>query len=302
MDNFDWKTYTENYEDLQKIGINTKELAWAHWINYGRKENRTFKKLNNVISALNVNCNNTNDNLKKNLLIIACHTNNNLKYTILKNNIKYFEKDNIDIILVNSVEYEKTYDYFISDKIIDKIYVQNNVLIDFGKWIYIIENRNYVKNYKNIIFTNDSYIIVNNIDNYLKKIDDNNYDLYGYNDSSEIKYHYQSYLFAIKTSKIQNLINLFYDNLHKINSTFAVVFFLEINLINYFNNRDCFLKISSDTKGKNVFFICDNLYESLLNKGLLPFIKLKRLSSEHNKVNTLPKFLINYLVKNYIIN
>lgn len=302
MNNFDWKTYTENYEDLQKANINTRELAWLHWINYGRKENRTFKKLNNVIPALIESINDVDNNLTKTLIVIACHTNNNLKYTVLKNNIKYFEKDNVDIVLVNSVEYEKSYEYLISDKIIDKIYVQNNVLIDFGKWIYVLENRDYVKNYKNMIFTNDSYIIINNIDDYLKKLDDNNYDLYGYNDSSEIKYHYQSYLFAVKTNKTQNLINLFYDNLHKINSTFAVVIFLEINLINYFNNKDCFLKIANDTQGKNVFFICDNIYETLFNKGLLPFIKLKRLHGENNKINTLPNFLINYLVKNNIIN
>ena len=43
--NFDWKTYINNYVDLQKAGINTKEKAKKHWIQYGKKENRTFNKI-----------------------------------------------------------------------------------------------------------------------------------------------------------------------------------------------------------------------------------------------------------------
>lgn len=44
---FDWKTYVENYEDLQKANINTYESALQHWNKYGKKEGRTFKKFNN---------------------------------------------------------------------------------------------------------------------------------------------------------------------------------------------------------------------------------------------------------------
>jgi hypothetical protein len=45
--NFDWKTYVENYEDLRKANINTYESALQHWNNFGKKEGRTFKKFNN---------------------------------------------------------------------------------------------------------------------------------------------------------------------------------------------------------------------------------------------------------------
>ena len=38
-ENFDWKTYIKNYKDL--IYINNKETAWDHWINHGKKENRS---------------------------------------------------------------------------------------------------------------------------------------------------------------------------------------------------------------------------------------------------------------------
>jgi GR25 family glycosyltransferase involved in LPS biosynthesis len=43
---FDWKTYIENYEDLRMAKINTKEKALIHWTKYGKKENRTYEKIN----------------------------------------------------------------------------------------------------------------------------------------------------------------------------------------------------------------------------------------------------------------
>jgi hypothetical protein len=39
-DNFDWKNYLKNNADLHHI--NTKEDAWNHWIEYGKKEGREY--------------------------------------------------------------------------------------------------------------------------------------------------------------------------------------------------------------------------------------------------------------------
>ena len=47
---FDWKTYINNYKDLQKDGINTQEKALQHWNNHGKYENRTDK---NIINSPN---------------------------------------------------------------------------------------------------------------------------------------------------------------------------------------------------------------------------------------------------------
>ena len=44
---FDWNIYINNYEDLQKAEINTKEKAWEHWVLYGKFEGRTCENLNN---------------------------------------------------------------------------------------------------------------------------------------------------------------------------------------------------------------------------------------------------------------
>ena len=43
--NFNWKQYINNYKDIEESGIKTKDDAWIHWINFGKKENRTYENL-----------------------------------------------------------------------------------------------------------------------------------------------------------------------------------------------------------------------------------------------------------------
>jgi len=47
-DNFDWNNYVSHYEDLRKDNINTKEKAWKHWINHGKKEGRQYFDLSEM--------------------------------------------------------------------------------------------------------------------------------------------------------------------------------------------------------------------------------------------------------------
>ena len=42
--NFDWKTYIDIYIDLKKSGINDKNSAWIHWFNTGKNEGRCYDK------------------------------------------------------------------------------------------------------------------------------------------------------------------------------------------------------------------------------------------------------------------
>lgn len=48
---FDWKQYINNYSDLKKANINTREKALEHWINYGKMEGRIYK---NIIDNINI--------------------------------------------------------------------------------------------------------------------------------------------------------------------------------------------------------------------------------------------------------
>lgn len=44
---FDWKTYLDNYPDLRKVGIDSEQKAMTHWLDYGRREGRTYGPLRN---------------------------------------------------------------------------------------------------------------------------------------------------------------------------------------------------------------------------------------------------------------
>ena len=62
-ENFDWEFYINRYSDLRKSNINTKEKAYRHWIQFGKKEGRVC--YNNII--ININ-NNLLDELDENII------------------------------------------------------------------------------------------------------------------------------------------------------------------------------------------------------------------------------------------
>jgi len=52
-EDFDWKLYLKYNPDLKKAGIITKERVTHHYLNYGRKENRLYKKNEKWLSLKN---------------------------------------------------------------------------------------------------------------------------------------------------------------------------------------------------------------------------------------------------------
>lgn len=48
---FDWEYYVESYRDLQKSGINTKQKAMWHYLNFGKNENRKYKKESSILQS-----------------------------------------------------------------------------------------------------------------------------------------------------------------------------------------------------------------------------------------------------------
>lgn len=45
---FDWETYVQNYEDLQRAGIDTEKKAKQHWMEFGKSEGRDYHALHQV--------------------------------------------------------------------------------------------------------------------------------------------------------------------------------------------------------------------------------------------------------------
>lgn len=229
---------------------------------------------------------NPDDNNIKYLVLFASHCDSEIKLHAIKNNLQYFDHNSMDVIVINSTNLKYNTDVkniCESYRNITYCEIENIPTLDFGKWINVLDRYNYNK-YDFIFFTNDSFIIHNPINYFFNLTYKYNLDLYGYNDSTQRKYHYQSYLFALKKNVISRFIFEVNLKIHKIKGYEDVVTEYELNMTTWFNKIDCFLSIGyiPSHKGLNIFFTNDLLYDKL-KKNLLPFTKIKRLLKDESK-------------------
>lgn len=240
------------------------------------------KYLTHKIIQKNNNSYSPDLNGKKYLVIMACHCDSELKLSTIKKNLRYFAFENCHKILVNTrdLQYNEAVNNICSRHNNTKYYeMENTSYYDFGKWIKALNNFVNYNDYDYIIFTNDSYIIHNSINHFLNLAAKHNVELYGYNDSTQVKYHYQSYLFILRKDAVPTFINRVSSPAIKINGQSDIINHFELNMVDWFGSRKSFLKIGKFglEKGHNIFFTNDALYLPLKNSGLLPFTKIKRI-------------------------
>ena len=221
----------------------------------------------------------------KTLTIMACHTDSIIKLKTILNNIRYFRFINNDIIIINSshTTYSKQLETACNARGLKYIEIPNSPHLDSGKWMHVIKSSN-IQAYNFIVFTNDSYFIKYPICHFYNKMMTRNVELYGYNDSTQIEYHYQSYLFGVKREAVHKFITHYESHKNLLTDYLSVVSNIELKLTHIFKTKDCFLKIGNlyYNKDKNIFFNNDELYIQLMNTRLLPFIKLKRIIGDKN--------------------
>lgn len=230
---------------------------------------------------LKMNEYNPDANVKKYLMIMACHCNTETKLNTIINNIKYFNFKCIHKIIINSkgLPYNEQLEQLCENNNISYMEVENSSYLDFGKWQFVLQDENIYKDYDYVVLTNDSFIIHNYINHFLNLMTKYNVDLYGYNDSSEIRYHFQSYLFGLKTNAVGKFLNKIGESNLTIRTQEDVIQHFELKMTDWFASNNCFLKIGNFSleKGHNIFFTNDELYIPLKKYGLLPFTKLKRI-------------------------
>lgn len=247
------------------------------------KQIKDFKMyMNHKIAQKNNNSYSPDTNGKKYLVIMACHCNTPLKLETIKKNLRYFAFENCHKIVINSsnLEYNKNLSEICSrHSNTTYIEVLNEKYIDFGKWNHVLNKCCNYNDYDYVVLTNDSYIIHSSINHFLNLAAKYNVELYGYNDSTEVKYHYQSYLFILRTDAVPTFINKVTEPNLIINNSYDVIINLEVNMADWFSTHKSFLKIGNFVleKGHNIFFTNDALYLPLKNSGLLPFTKIKRI-------------------------
>jgi hypothetical protein len=165
--------------------------------------------------------------------------------------------------------------------------IPNDKYLDIGKFVFVLNNilsdDSIKKDYDYVVLVNDSIIIQRSLRFFYNTVIKMNKELFAYNDSSQVKYHYQSYLYAVKFNSIHKLIEHFNNSKNDIHEYMDVVFKIELELTNiYSNNCDCFLKIANlpINAGKNIYFNNDYFYKLLLSSGILPFIKIRALFND----------------------
>ena len=220
-------------------------------------------------------------NNKKLLFLIAAHTNTQMKLDNVKTLINLVSYSCIEIMVLNSAtfSYSDELKEFCNKKNIFYQEKENEITCDSGKWVELIHQKN-CSLYDFIFFANDSFKIEDSLNHFINLTISKNVELYAYNDSSEIKYHYQSYLFGIKSDAVYKYILMYYLYKDNITCFQDLIYNYELNMIEQFTSYECFLKIAEIpcNKGLNIFFHNDYLYEILKNTGLLPFVKLKRVT------------------------
>ena len=245
------------------------------------------------------------------IAIIACHTNSHLKYHSIINNInkiynkiKYFNIiDSNDALFSSNLK-----KYYENDsKLGVHELIDNNNFLDFGKWSYIIKNFiiKYNLNYDYILLLNDSILITHNIDDFFNENINNNYDLYAYNDSSQLDiYHYQSFLFFISKNIEKDFIS-FIESKKDINSYQDIINNIELNLNKITENNNCFIKLAyyDNNYCKNLIWHNESLYNKLLIENKYNIIKIKRIIDYYNNFeynyDLFNNFDLDYYKNNY---
>jgi len=258
---------------LQVSSLQVSSLQVSSYYNVNNFLNERIMKKKNVLF----------EPCKKHLTIIACHLYNKQRIQVLKQNLRFLSFSNNDIIIINSTNLilNNAVKNELQHKVKQYIEIPNDKWIDFGKWKYVLNNIDY-STYEYITFTNDSFSISQPIYFYFNLAFEKNKELYAYTSSSEVKYHFQSYLFTVKKDAINKFKNYLTTKITPISKNISPIH-LEVNLINAFQSYDCFLDIGKlhINNKRNIFFNNDFLYFILFKYGLLPFIKLKRVNRIH---------------------
>jgi hypothetical protein len=178
-----------------------------------------------------------------------------------------------------SLKYSDEMHNYYKSKNITYYEIENNGCYDFGKWIFLLSNID-SSLYDYVFFINDSFIIEQPVTHFINLAIKSNKELYGYNDSTQEQYHYQSYFFAVRADAIPKFIHMFNSKKELIQTQRDVIHYFELKMMDYFSSHDCYLKIGNIWfhQGLNIFFNSDFLYSILKKTGILPFVKLKRIS------------------------
>lgn len=141
---FDWNYYLESYKDLRQNGIHTKQDAWYHWINFGKKELRSCNKNNNIVNKGQWGC------LMSHIKVLKDALNHHYENIIILEDDVFFREPWKDILEkiknINSLEIKLLY-LGCSQHSWDNIVIHEEgfyyALDSFGTFAYLVKREIY---------------------------------------------------------------------------------------------------------------------------------------------------------------
>jgi len=163
-------------------------------------------------------------------------------------------------------------------------YIPNDIFVCHGKWIYYL-NKIHFEKFKNIILTNDSFIVTRPLLDFKQLINPDK-EMVALLESYQISHHYPDFLRAYNVSGIQKLLKHYEKNKNNITDFLSVINNYEIKSSHIFNNIDILYKFPNK---EPVNIHNDHVYlRSYLYKKYYPIVKIKRLISTCYFDNKLP--------------
>ena len=171
-------------------------------------------------------------------------------------------------------------------------YIPNDIFVCHGKWIYYL-NKTQFDTFKNIILTNDSFIVTRPLLDFKQLINPDK-EMVALLESYQSSYHYPDFLRAYNVNGIKKLLHHYEKNKKEITNFISVIINYEINSSHIFNNIDILYKFTNKAP---VNIHNDHVYlREYLYKKYYPIVKIKRLQSTCYFNNILPK---DFNVKEY---
>lgn len=219
---------------------------------------------------------------KQNILgIFACHSNMMVKTQTTLNNLEKLIHNFDKIIIVDSKDSQyclllkNLVEAKYKDKLQAYILANNGKCLDFEKWLGAIKITN-LDDFDYVTFINDSVVLTDKIDTYFSFLDGKK-ELFGMNNSWEIRYHYQSFFFSVHTKKMDMFVVFCLDKFKNVECQYDLICQVELKFIDLFDNKDCYIKIHSKQFVNNIYIVRSDFYNMLLDNKILPIIKIKRL-------------------------